>query len=165
MPDGRPIVTWSCGRDTPAATRPYDCGTFREPTSATDGLIARVDFPSCWDGMSLDTPDHRSHVVYPDARGCPSHHPRAIPRLSVRIHTGVWDPCAGLRPCGPDDPTDTLRLTLSSGSYETLHVDIWNTWHQSRLDRLTDACLRAGKKCGIIGTPGEADDIFGDAGA
>jgi hypothetical protein len=160
QPNGSPIVSWSCGTGTPAASRPYDCGTFRDRGSGTDGVIARIDFPSCWDGVSLDAPDHRSHVVYPTAEGCPSDHVHPIPRISVRIHTGVWDPCAGLRPCGPDDPAETLRFALSSGSYETLHADLWNTWHRSRLERLTDACLRAEKKCGILGTAGEADDIF-----
>jgi hypothetical protein len=164
QPDGRPIVSWSCGRDTPVADRPYDCGTFRDPASATDGVIARIDFPSCWNGVSLDAADHRSHVVYPTAEGCPGTHPRAIPRISVRIHTGVWDPCAGVRPCGPADPEANLRFGVSSGSYETLHADLWNTWRQRRLDRLTDACLRTGRKCGILRTPGQADGIFGADG-
>ncbi len=29
------------------------------------GLEIRVNFPMCWDGVNLDTPDHKSHVAYP----------------------------------------------------------------------------------------------------
>jgi len=49
------------------------CGTFR----------SQVYFPSCWDGVNIDTPDHKSHVAYPaigDYNGgvCPQSHPKAI---------------------------------------------------------------------------------------
>jgi hypothetical protein len=45
-------------------------------------LRAQVYFPSCWDGINLDSPDHRSHVAYPaigDYNGgvCPKSHPVA----------------------------------------------------------------------------------------
>lgn len=30
-----------------------------------DGLRAQIFFPSCWNGVDLDSPDHKSHVVYP----------------------------------------------------------------------------------------------------
>lgn len=49
------------------------CGTLR----------SQVYFPSCWDGVNLDSPDHHSHVAYPaigDYNGgvCPKSHPVAI---------------------------------------------------------------------------------------
>jgi hypothetical protein len=30
-----------------------------------DGLRAQIFFPSCWNGVDLDSADHKSHVVYP----------------------------------------------------------------------------------------------------
>ena len=30
-----------------------------------DGLRAQVFFPSCWDGVNLDSADHKSHMAYP----------------------------------------------------------------------------------------------------
>merc|ERR1711939_1070531 len=43
------------------------------------GLRAQVFFPACWDGVNLDSPDHKSHMSYPignyDNGPCPSSHP------------------------------------------------------------------------------------------
>jgi len=44
-----------------------------------------------------------------------------------------------------------VRIKLSSGPYYTMHADFWNTWVQSRLETLTDNCIRASKDCHIIG--------------
>jgi len=52
---------------------PHKCGTHRW----------EVYFPSCWDGVNLDSPDHKSHVAYPAIGDfnfgvCPKSHPVAI---------------------------------------------------------------------------------------
>jgi len=46
-------------------------------------LRSQVYFPSCWDGVNLDSPDHKSHVSYPaignyNGGVCPQSHPVAI---------------------------------------------------------------------------------------
>jgi hypothetical protein len=28
------------------------------------GVMVNVRFPTCWDGVNLDTPDHMSHMAY-----------------------------------------------------------------------------------------------------
>jgi hypothetical protein len=28
------------------------------------GMMVNVRFPTCWDGVNLDSPDHMSHVAY-----------------------------------------------------------------------------------------------------
>jgi len=47
------------------------------------GLRAQVYFPSCWDGVNLDSADHKSHMAYPiqnyNGGDCPSTHPVRIP--------------------------------------------------------------------------------------
>jgi len=53
------------------------------PKKQCTTLRAQAYFPSCWDGLNVDTPDHRSHVAYPafgDYNGgvCPQSHPKAI---------------------------------------------------------------------------------------
>ena len=45
-----------------------------------NGLRAQVNFPSCWDGVNLDSSDHRSHMAFasggPNGGGdCPASHP------------------------------------------------------------------------------------------
>jgi hypothetical protein len=149
-----PGVTWDCGIDTPRSDHPYDCTPYADGDYRVDGVIARVDFPACWDGRT-DAPDHRSHLVYAEGGRCPHDHPRAIPRVSVRVHYGLWDPCAGVRPCGPDPASaDNVAMSLSSGSFRTMHADFWNTWQQDALDDLVRRCVAGRAACGVIAGAG-----------
>ena len=53
-----------------------------------------VFFPQCWDGINLDSPDHKSHMSYTvqvknlDSSGshaeCPKTHPVVLPRVSLQ---------------------------------------------------------------------------------
>jgi len=57
------------------------------------GIRATIIFPSCWDGVNLDSPDHKSHVAYSNAGGlgtpkCPSTHPVSIPQVMYEV---MWD--------------------------------------------------------------------------
>jgi hypothetical protein len=145
-----PGVTWDCGIETPRADHPYDCAPYASGEYRVDGLIARVDFPTCWDGRA-DAADHRAHLVYRSGSRCPRDHPRSIPRISVRIHYGVWDPCNGATPCGPDAASvANVAMALSSGSYRTMHADFWNTWQQDALDDLVQRCVVGRETCGVI---------------
>ncbi|MFJ9898217.1 DUF1996 domain-containing protein [Streptomyces sp. NPDC091280] len=49
------------------------------------GPTRTLDFPSCWDGLSTDSPDHRTHVVFPADDGLCPHATFAIPQLRVTI--------------------------------------------------------------------------------
>jgi len=64
------------------------------------GIRSVITFPTCWDGIHTDTPDHMAHVAY--ARGgsfdantgsCPESHPVKLPQLMYEV---MWDVCA---PC------------------------------------------------------------------
>ena len=51
-----------------------------------DGVRSQVYFPSCWDGVNLDSADHQSHMAYPlggrpDGGVCPDDHP--VPMISI----------------------------------------------------------------------------------
>lgn len=56
---------------------------FTEPGTGARCTQWQVDipFPSCWDGVHLDSPDHRSHMAYPVNQRCPESHPVMLPRL------------------------------------------------------------------------------------
>lgn len=68
------------------------------PTSFCPGGIRSViTFPTCWDGVNLDSPDHQSHVAYANGAGdydvgptgtCPESHPVAIPQVMYEV---MWD--------------------------------------------------------------------------
>jgi Domain of unknown function (DUF1996) len=139
-PAENPHVSWNCGQTkavkTPQAGLPYDCTPWAHH-GFVDGIVASIDFPSCWNGTGL-TPDD---VAYPVQGSCPPGFPRVIPRLSERVHFGVMNPL---------NPDGSLAFTLSSGPAYTLHADFWNTWQQERLDQLVADCLIARVHCGSV---------------
>ena len=52
-------------------------------------FVMEVEFPQCWDGVHLDSADHKSHMAYPNG-GCPADHPVALPEISERaLYTGA----------------------------------------------------------------------------
>ena len=56
-PQGLKVTYWNCGPHggvRPQSTIPT-C-----PDARTHGLALHVEFPDCWDGVNLDTPDHRA---------------------------------------------------------------------------------------------------------
>jgi hypothetical protein len=66
---------------------PASCGNNTE-------LIMEVSFPQCWDGVNLDSPDHKSHMAETTGSGCPSTHPVAIPKIDYEIHYAVTNTMA-----------------------------------------------------------------------
>jgi len=60
-PQGLMITSWNCGpvaEIRPTSTIPT-C-----PDAKQQGLALHVQFPNCWDGVNLDSPDHQSHMAY-----------------------------------------------------------------------------------------------------
>jgi len=55
------------------------------------GWRVTVTFPSCWDGVNTDSPDHKSHIAYPSSGtfesggNCPTTHPVKIPQIMYEI--------------------------------------------------------------------------------
>ncbi|KFY23475.1 hypothetical protein V493_05841 [Pseudogymnoascus sp. VKM F-4281 (FW-2241)] len=57
--------------------------SYHLPTKPCQRMRAETYFPSCWDGKNLDSPNHSSHMAYPqtgsyDTGMCPESHPIAI---------------------------------------------------------------------------------------
>jgi hypothetical protein len=134
-PQGTDVVYWGCGNggSTSKVDRPPQC------ERDDDGLTLHITFPDCWNGLTLDSPDHKSHVAYSyedddDVHRCPRSHPVSIPRLTMVFE---WD----------DFYPDPASLSLSSGSVHTMHADFWNTWDQARLAQLVRMCVDASRKC------------------
>jgi Domain of unknown function (DUF1996) len=66
----------------------YSCnGNYTDtiPNCPSGGdLQMHVGFPQCWDGVNLDSPDHKSHMAYGRwGVGCPASHPVPIPEIAV----------------------------------------------------------------------------------
>ena len=106
------------------------------PTQCDSGiLVMSLIFPNCWDGVNLDSADHRSHMSYPVRSRCPASHPVNLPRLESFFRYIV-----GTGPIG--------TLTLSSGPYYTAHQDFFNGWDTATLQTLVTDCINAGIDCG-----------------
>jgi hypothetical protein len=63
-------------------------------TPCPGGIRATIIFPSCWDGVNLDSPDHRAHVAYSDeipglgalaGDKCPEGYPVRIPQVMYEV--------------------------------------------------------------------------------
>ncbi|KAL1953046.1 hypothetical protein VTO42DRAFT_3739 [Malbranchea cinnamomea] len=132
-----------------ADARSFACLNYEGPaTPQTDafpkincpnGLRTQVFFPSCWDGVNLDSPDHKSHVVYPnttyDSGPCPESHPVRIISIFIEVtwHTELFADMW----YGDDQP-----FVLSSGDPTGygLHADFVNGWDVPTLQKAIDTC-------------------------
>ena len=47
--------------------------------------VVRLKAPSCWDGVHLDSADHKSHMAWPVNGVCPADHPVPLPMLEIKI--------------------------------------------------------------------------------
>lgn len=60
-----------------------------------NGMRAQVFFRSCWDGVNLDSDDHKSHMAWPsggvDGGDCPSTHPVRLVSLFYEFIYNVQD--------------------------------------------------------------------------
>jgi len=60
-------ITWTCFNKAGATgSNDEKNSTTKFPKIACDSFRSELFFPSCWNGKDLDSPDHKSHVAYPD---------------------------------------------------------------------------------------------------
>lgn len=126
------VVYFSCsgGAGAPHKALPFDCSRWR----GTE-VMAHIIFPACWDGVHLNSRDHKSHMAYPNKlKGCPKDHPVAIPKLTINVHWPI---------------VDGTKATFSSGPAYTLHGDFFDAWDPLVMKQLVRDCIRAGKFCGV----------------
>ena len=87
-------IIHTCGKSQAECVLPGDCPNgdcttsngFFPPQSCAE-LEMSLEFPDCWDGVSLDSDDHRSHVAYADIDNdeCPTGFTTRIPKIFIYI--------------------------------------------------------------------------------
>ena len=108
-------------------------------TTKTGEMNFDLDFPECWDGKHLDSPDHKAHMAPGGPGGkCPATHPVQVPALHFVIHY----------PRG-FDPADAR---LSSGNAFSMHGDFFNAWEKPALAKRVRNCINQSVKCTTEGT-------------
>jgi len=118
------------------------------PICPQGSKVKRIhDFPRCWDGKNLDSPDHKSHMAYPSGGHCPSTHPVAIPAISFNVRWKIPpEGAAGLHLA-----SDMYDLTQNPGGFSA-HGDWWDGWDHAIVKKWMANCVNAGLDCrgGII---------------
>jgi hypothetical protein len=123
-------VAWRCnGSHAPESADIPNC-------SSATVLQAFVSFPDCWDGVNLDSADHRSHMTLSrgDRRSCPRSHPVKLPQLTFELSFNL-PPVAG------------ARYELSSGGRYSMHGDFFAAWDDRVQSALVNSCLNGGEYC------------------
>ena len=139
-PQPRGVVEWLCrDRRDQSAGRPLQRSD--PPTcKPTEFLSVSIRFPDCWDGLHLDSADHRSHMAYADAgRRCPPTHPVKVPRLrySITYEGTAWFG-------GPFTLGGSAAMPMALPP-RAMHADFWNIWDPTALTQYVERCLQRGQ--------------------
>ncbi|WP_345570240.1 DUF1996 domain-containing protein [Nonomuraea rosea] len=136
---GSPNATLAEFRDSPGAVEGFECGDLSRlydlPSACPAGSQVNVRFqaPSCWDGVHLDSADHKSHLAYPVNGECTVSHPVPVPMLEFKIAF----PASG----------DLSQARLASGRGYSWHYDFFNAWTPAILQALVTHCINGGLQC------------------
>lgn len=121
---------WTCTGFTNRVTTKY-------PLCPRGSRVARVlDFPSCWDGVNLDSANHRTHILFPDRAGqCPAG-TNAVPQLRMTISYSL----PAQRVFALDSFPEQLRNPATD------HGDFANLMPRSLMNRAVN-CINRGQRC------------------
>lgn len=150
QPDVERHLAWKCV--TPENTqRGETAGDFsRLSCFPGDLLIATLAAPDCWNGRTLDSPDHRSHMAYPRYDGtsadprCPRTHPYLIPQFTLGATwklrpgdvLGDWHLASDRMPGMPQLPAG-----------RSFHSDWFGAWDPETMAAWTANCIDRRLSC------------------
>jgi hypothetical protein len=105
-------------------------------------LWQMIFFPQCWDGVNLDSPDHKSHMSYTVSRACPATHPVPLPEITFNI---VYDITEADAPLSWRLSSDSYDRTLPGG-YSS-HGDWFNGWKDDVIQTWMERCIQSSLDC------------------
>ncbi len=112
-------------------------------------LTASILMQQCWNGVDLDSPDHRSHMAHPmpgsPAFGggqCPDSHPVLLPQITAHVQ---WEAPAS----GTADWLLSSDVQNETHSGRTLHADFFEGWDRDLHRAGVENCLHRSLDCGV----------------
>ncbi|KAG6833123.1 hypothetical protein H0H87_011231 [Tephrocybe sp. NHM501043] len=119
--------------------------------SCPSGIRAQVNFPSCWDGKNVDSPDHKSHVAFlsegADKGTCKDpKYPVTLPRIFIEVYwsTAEFDQIRS----SAKNATQPFVYAYGDPTGYGYHADFLNGWDKGVLQNAVDKC-----HCNIYGDP------------
>ncbi|KAJ7284380.1 hypothetical protein C8J57DRAFT_1288258 [Mycena rebaudengoi] len=115
------------------------------------GIRAQVNFPSCWDGVNVDSPDHKSHVAYlsngPDSGTCSDpKYPKTLPRIFMEMYLDTAALYAQrAQAMNPEQP---FVYSMGDPTGYGYHADFMMGWDKGVLEKVVDNC-----HCNNFGDP------------
>jgi hypothetical protein len=148
FPVGFRMIAGDSKSRVPQSMAHYECQGRKSETlpDCPNGELRQiVEFPQCWDGVNLDSPDHRSHVVYARNGQCPKTHPVHFAQVTYIIKYQV-----------PASGSASWRLSsdpAGAPAGSSGHGDWVNGWEQEVMDTFIERVVRKGLSAGshIVG--------------
>lgn len=142
------IFHWKCV--TPQNTQRGDLTSRFDTLDCPAGnlLIVTLEAPNCWDGVHLDSADHRSHMAYQQfGQGpatCPATHPYLIPQFTLGAAYSIE--------AGEDIRNWYLHSDRMAGMQQmapgsTFHSDWYGAWDDDTLAVWVDNCIDRKLNC------------------
>jgi hypothetical protein len=103
----------------------------------TATLHFMLQFPDCWDGQHLDSPNHKDHVSYGVNNTCPPSHPVKIPAITFDIQYGVKGTPEGY----------FLSSDPEGKSASSMHGDAFVMWDVATMNKRTKDCILQRRTC------------------
>jgi hypothetical protein len=156
LPNGLKIIAGDAKATGPVEPRVAHWGCQGEGVSdhnivqcapGNPNLEAYIRFPECWDGVNLDSPDHKSHMSYAVSGSCPDSHPVPVPLIEFKI---LYDTRGG------------PGFSIASGPGYTLHADVFVAWQPGEQEWRVINCLRQQTKCDEQGVPDNGNYILSE---
>ncbi|GAA5875572.1 hypothetical protein JCM16303_000671 [Sporobolomyces ruberrimus] len=135
--DAAQAIGWNClGAPVSATRQPY-----LPPYNCPNGLRGEIRFPSCWNGVDIQSSDHFSHMAYPiggESGPCPSTHPVRLVTLFYEIMWSV-DPWNRYRSQAMNS-TQPFVLAMGDSTGYGYHGDFFDGWDRDILQQAIDTC-------------------------
>lgn len=129
------MTSWEC-HETGHTTR----GAAIPNCPVGEHVAMTVRFPQCWDGVNLDSVDHKQHMAFPTGSGCPASHPVPIPEITLNVLYLVRS------------ADEALHWRLSSDNTSrppgySAHADWFDGWNADVRDTWVANCNQGARDC------------------